>query len=161
MAALVDDREHQVIAKVAHRDDLESEVRYPVQQVLPPTTNSIVALANSTFSCDIACPVSRGAKGPAKPEPRSRSPVTALWLTQATGPAVDSVAEEGVTSPRCSRVGSVPLSGQNCWPQGQLQAAYSAKSDSPSGVLTGPCLVPKKPSLGSNPLSPYSRSPPA
>ena len=44
----------------------------------------------------------------------------------ATGPAVDSVAEGCVALPRCSRVGVPPLSGQSCWPQGQLQPTLLA-----------------------------------
>src|SRR5215204_1323777 len=66
--------------------------------------------------------------------PGRLSPVTSAWLPQATGPAVDPVAKEGVTSPRCSRVGSVPLFNQDCWPQGQLYRAYSARSRSASGT---------------------------
>ena len=38
------DREHQVIAKDAHLDDLGGEVRYRVEQGLPPATESVVAV---------------------------------------------------------------------------------------------------------------------
>ena len=53
--------------------------------------------------------------------PRQCEEVLAGPDEPGTGPAVDRVAEGCVALPRRPRVGVVPLSGRNCWPQGQLQ----------------------------------------
>jgi hypothetical protein len=56
-----------------------------------------------------------------RPSSSSRYGTAARAAAQNTGPAVDPVARGCVASSRWARVGVEPLSGRDCWPQGQLR----------------------------------------
>jgi hypothetical protein len=55
-------------------------------------------------------------------QPNATSTGRGVAAPQNTGPAVDPVCLKGALPRRAgARVGVVPLSGRDCWPQGQLQ----------------------------------------
>jgi hypothetical protein len=71
---------------------------------------------------EVLDPVGRRDNHTGLPAPApSRTAAATGRLLRATGPAVDPDARRCVALPRCARVGVPPLSGRDCWPQGQLQ----------------------------------------